>query len=188
MSQAVLSLRTRALFILCMLIAGIILPSNPAFALKLGESTIASQDWRQEQVGSWDCQGVSTLEGAEMPYYGHLTNEWAPDGLTLILRFNEYHPFGEPFQEEQRWNVVELTDTHSRVITTNDGSAAVVVAQEPQDGVMQWEGAYVTSQGAVQLSETITRVSADEYYWLGTVTLGLDELGYYALTCTRISS
>ena len=152
------------------------------------ETTISNEDWRPEQVGVWNCEGFSTLEGAESPYYGRIKNEWSPDGLTLIMRFNEKHPFGRPFREEQRWNFVETTGTHSRAITTEDGSAAVLAAQGPQENVMQWEGSFVTSQGAVQYSETVKRISAEEYYWHGTIMLGTDEIGYYALTCTKTNS
>jgi hypothetical protein len=179
------STRIRVLLVVWVLIAGVLLPSRTTVAVSQPALVGTSQDWRHEQVGVWTCHGVSTLEGPEVPYYGHITARWSADGTTLLLRFSEYRAQGKPFRETQRWTYDAATGTHRRYLTTNDGSSGIVVSDGPDGTTMQWEGTFTTPQGTVHLSETLTRVSADVYAWHGVISLGGQELGAYQLTCMK---
>ncbi len=189
MTNKLLPTRTTILLVLGTLIAGLMLPGRPMLALGKPATTDTSEDWRYEQVGIWDCQGTMTLsDGQASPYYGRLRNYWSEDGASLILRFSQYHPSGQPFKEEQRWDYLETTGSHSRILSGNDGSSAVLISTGHQDNVMQWEGSFITEQGAAQFSETITRLSSEEYHWLGEITLGEQMLAVYQLTCAKLSN
>ena len=185
MLPAMIPARIRAFLVLCVLIAGVLLPSRTTVAVSQQELVDAHQNWLHEQVGVWNCQGVSALTGAEEPYYGNIKTRWSADGKTLLLRFSEYRPYGAPFREEQRWDYDAATGTHSRALTTNDGSYGVLTSQGPDGNSMQWEGDFVTPQVTLDASETLIRISAETYEWRGTISLDGQELGYYTLTCNK---
>jgi hypothetical protein len=176
------------LLALCLLIAGFVLPHRSIAAASWGTSIDANHDWRHEHIGNWNCQGISTLAtGIEQPYYGRFKNDWSPDHSSVILRFREYHALGEPFKEEQQWTYDESTGMHTRTLVTNDGSSGFLRSYGSQANIMRWQGHFVIAQKSVHLSETLTRISAEEYQWYGELALGEQRLGYYRVTCSKIS-
>lgn len=185
MFSTILSKRAKALLTLGWLLVGFGLPQRPVDAAHPSNMVDVYPDWRLEQVGRWDCQGISTLAGTGVePYSGSLNNQWARQRSWVTVQFDEHRLTGQPFEEKQLWEYDPATGLHSRTLVTNDGSWGVLTSQGPQGNIMQWEGPF----GEVFLSETLTRVSAREYQWYGEMTAGEQQLGYYQLTCNKVFS
>lgn len=185
MLSTILSSRVQALLVQGLLLVGFG-PARPhVVAQPLSNLINTNGDWRQELVGRWDCRGVNTLGGnGEEPYVGILNNQWVSGRPWLTLDFAEQRSSGNPMQEQQLWEAVSADGTHRRTLLTNAGTWGVVTSPGPKGNIMRWEGSF----GDMALSETITRISADKHRWYGELTRGKDHIGYYQLTCTRISS
>ncbi|HEY0605865.1 MAG TPA: hypothetical protein VGD58_23280 [Herpetosiphonaceae bacterium] len=185
MLSTILSSRVQVLLVLGLLLVGFGPARSPVVAQHLSSLSNTDQDWRQELVGLWDCRGVSTLGGkGKEPYMGILNNKLTRSDSWLTLDFAEQRPRRKPMQEQQLWEAVSADGMHRRTLLTNDGTWGVVTSPGPQGNVMRWEGSF----GDMALSETITRISADKHRWYGELTRGEDYIGYYQLTCTRVSS
>lgn len=184
MLSTLLSRRVHALLVLGLLLAGLGLSQRPVIAQHPRNLIDVGPDWRQELVGRWECRGVSTLAGdGEQPYSGSLNNQWARDRSWLLLQFQEHRLTGQPFEEQQLWEAASADGVQRRTLVTNDGAWGVLTSQGQQGNVMQWAGPF----GEVFLTETLTRVSAQEHQWYGELTQGAKRLGYYQLTCSRVS-
>jgi hypothetical protein len=144
-------------------------------------------DRRQEQVGIWDCSGVTTAPyGTERPYYGTLKNEWTLDGAWLLVHFEEVQPVTErPMIEDQYWGYNATTNKHIRTVMVNDGSYGVVQSPGWQGDNLVWSGTFTVGDVAYGYGETIQRLAPNRYRWYGSVSQeGLPFINY-DLTCIR---
>ncbi|HEX6291578.1 MAG TPA: hypothetical protein VFZ66_20510 [Herpetosiphonaceae bacterium] len=146
-----------------------------------------SLDRRHEQVGTWQCSGITTApHGTERPYYGLMENAWTLDGQWLKVHFVEQDPITpEPFIEDQYWGYTESTGKHARTIMTNDGSFGVLDSNGWQQDTMVWDGTYTTGGVTLEFTETIERIKAERYRWYGAISQDGTVLGRYDLICKR---
>jgi hypothetical protein len=147
----------------------------------------SARDLRYEQVGTWNCSGVTTSpHGTERPFYGVLRNEWALDQQWLKINFEEQRPVTDPpLREEQYWGYSESGDQHTRIMLVNDGSYGILKADGAQPHALSWQGPYTLGETTYEAVEATERVSEDRYRWYGSVKQGDTTLVRYEFMCTR---
>jgi hypothetical protein len=166
---------------------GFLVSYGTATAVKKPKTTADPRDLRHEQAGQWNCNGVTTVPyGVERPFHGALRNEWTLDQQWLVIRFEEKYPVTElPLREEQYWTYSAATNTHTRLLLTNEGAYAVLTSKGWEDNVLSWQGSYIVEGVALDVKETTVRLSPDHYRWFATVKQNGTTVASYSFICVH---
>jgi hypothetical protein len=146
------------------------------------------QDRRQMLIGEWNCVGTKwSNETGELPYYGHLRNEWALDKAWLVIHFKENQvPQTQAFSEDQYWGISADPFKQTRVLMTNGTGLAILTASEWQTDTVMWTGTYTVGITTFELTEKMIILNQDQFRWIGEIILNGGVVGTYDVVCSRL--
>ena len=187
MAANIIRKRLNILLVLLVLGVGFVTTYRASAAGKKPGRDDLALDPRFEQLGTWNCSGITTAPyGMERPYYGVMQNDWTLDHKWMVIHYTEQKPITpEPFIEDQYWGYTETTGKHARTIMANDGSFGVLNSDGWQNNTMVWQGTYTIAGVSYTYKETIERQSEVRYRWYGSIEDNGTVLGRYDVTCKK---